>query len=385
MPHTNLSRTENERVGRLLKFLDCSPDAFHVVHTVAETLQKSGFQQLYEDDDWIRGCNLRPGGKYFFKRHDSSLIAFQVGRKFQNGNGFKILAAHTDSPHLKIRPISKRAVNHGVIQLNVECYGGGLWHTWFDRDLSISGRVIVRSPNGDQLFRRLLNINRPVVRIPTLCIHLRTSEERDNFNFNKEEHLQPIICDQVHAALLKNHNFQDPWLSSQEPMLLTLISEYLQCNVQDIADFQLSLYDNQNASRVGMMSEFVCGSRLDNLASCFAIMEAMIDHGSNLEDDESISVMALFDHEEVGSESIVGAGSTLIADTLQRLSVTLMGGETIFRESELFHQSKRRYDLYCDHSQTSIIYLGLSFYRLIWLTRSIQTIQLSMNVLIPQL
>ena len=123
-------------------------------------------------------------------------MAFAVGEKYKSGNGFKIIGAHTDSPNLKIKPNSKRSSSSSMSLLSVECYGGGLWHTWFDRDLSIAGSVIVRDSN-EGYVQRLVKIDKSILRVPNLCIHLRPADERDVFKINKEEHLSPILCSEV--------------------------------------------------------------------------------------------------------------------------------------------------------------------------------------------
>ena len=255
-----------------------------------------------------------------------------LGHLYKPGNGFKVLGAHTDSPNLKLKPYSKKS-SSGMIQLNVECYGGGLWHTWFDRDLSIAGRVILRR-SGGVLEHRLLKIDRSILRIPNLCIHLLTPAERESFAVNKQDHLMPVLCNEVKAALLKedpaegNHpvpnDMPDSWQAGQQPELLELLADELSCSVADIADFELSLYDTQGAALSGSRSEFLCSSRLDNLASCFTAVEALEAHATDsLADDEDVSVIALFDHEEVGSSSFSGAGSTLIGDAVERISFAL--------------------------------------------------------------
>ena len=228
----------------------------------------------------------------------------------------------------------------GIIQLNVECYGGGLWHTWFDRDLSLAGRVILRT-NEQMIESKLLKIDRSILRIPNLCIHLLSASERDSFSVNKQDHLMPILCNEVRSMLnpssllteevsikkqKKDDSNDNKWRSGQQPELLQLIADELKCDVTDIVDFELSLYDTQGAGLSGSRSEFLCSSRLDNLASCFTAVEALETHASNhLGDDEDVSVVALFDHEEVGSSSYSGAGSTLISDAIERISYALAG------------------------------------------------------------
>lgn len=129
----------------------------------------------------------------------SSLVAFAVGPQYRPGNGFKIIGAHTDSPNLRIKPNCVKNSTDGYSQINVSCYGGGLWHTWFDRDLSVSGRVMVRNEKG--ISTHLIRIPYPILRIPNLSVHLTPTEERDAFKFNKENHLAPIFCAQVQDGL----------------------------------------------------------------------------------------------------------------------------------------------------------------------------------------
>ena len=261
---------------------------------------------------------------------------------------------HTDSPNLKIKPRSKRHGGSGTVQLAVECYGGGLWHTWFDRDLGLSGRVMIRHEESGKIEQRLLKIDRAIVRIPNLAIHLQTAKEREAFAINKEDHLQPILAMEVKKALSgggsdesassnngsggdENNTKKDAtagvekdgWVEHQEPMLLDIIASELNVDKAGIADFELNLYDIQQASLGGARSEFLHSARLDNLASCFLALRGLVEHvdGPGLENDEDISLIALFDHEEVGSSSITGAGSPIMGEAVQRISSALNAGE----------------------------------------------------------
>ena len=159
-----------------LKFVDASPSPFHAVESVTKRFLTAGFKEINESDSWD---SLQPHGKYFYTRNKSAIMAFTIGGKYSQGNGFAILGAHTDSPCLKIKPISKRE-KLGYLQVGVETYGGGLWHTWFDRDLSIAGRVLVKS--GEKFEHKLVMIQKPILRIPNLAIHLDRSIN-DGFNF----------------------------------------------------------------------------------------------------------------------------------------------------------------------------------------------------------
>lgn len=316
---------------KAMEYFDNSPDPFHVVKTSADLLQASGFKELDSMKPYQQ--QLKQGGKYFFTKNKSTIVAFSVGNKYEAGNGFKIIGGHTDSPNLKVKPRSKRGGN-GCIQLAVECYGGGLWHTWFDRDLGLSGRCFVRAEDGS-IEQKLVKIDKAVLRIPNLAIHLNTAKEREAFDFNKEDQLVPILSLAVKSSLENGDakgtsndsaetvtKKEDGWSEYQEPILLKMLSSELNVNVEDILDFELNLYDVQKASLGGAYSEFVHSARLDNLASCFMAIQGLIDYTSEegaLESDEDISLVALFDHEEIGSESAVGAGSPIMGEAVQRI------------------------------------------------------------------
>jgi len=217
----------------------------------------------------------------------------------------------------------------------LECYGGGLWHTWFDRDLSVAGRVIVRDDAGG-FHQKLVRVGRSILRVPNLCIHFRPADERDVFKINKEEHLSPILCAEAEKALGKaadkdeDSENEDQWTKGQQSELLSVIAEELKCDPIDICDFELSLFDTQNAAFSGSKDEFLCGSRIDNLASCFVAIEALDGYTSNeknVNNDEDVSVVALFDHEEVGSSSNSGAGSPIMRDAVVRITEAMGGTE----------------------------------------------------------
>lgn len=328
----------------LIDFINASPEPFHVVKTCVDKLEKLGFSRLYEDDVWLK--SLRKGGKYYFTRNGSSIIAFTVGAKYTAGNGFKIIGAHTDSPNLKLKPRTKRSINNGLLQLAVETYGGGLWHTWFDRDLSLAGRVVIREGDG-KFSTKLVKIDRPILRVPNLAIHLTTADERAAFKVNKEDHLVPILCQEVSKALDDSSSGSsegqepDQWSSEQQPELMKLLAAELSCDVDSIADFELSLFDTQKGDFNGLNKEFIASSRLDNLASCFVALESLERHVTtgSLDTDGEVSMIALFDHEEVGSTSSPGAGSTLMRDALCRINDCLNAGDSAASSAELFKTS----------------------------------------------
>ena len=209
-------------------------------------------------------------------------------------------------------------------------------HTWFDRDLGLSGRVLTRTENGT-IQQRLVKIDRPVLHIPNLAIHLQSADERKAFAVNKEDHLVPILSLEVKKALLAKTEGggdeeedgsgspkEDGWVEHQESLLLQLLAQELSVSTSDIVDFELNLFDIQKASLGGVYSEFIHSARLDNLASCFMAVQSLVDYvtdddGAALENDEDVSMIALFDHEEVGSSSATGAGSPIMGEAVKHV------------------------------------------------------------------
>ena len=302
-----------------MEYLDASPDPFHAVLTSADLLKHAGFSELTD----FR--TVEKGGKYFYTRNKSTLVAFSVGPNFGSGSGFTVIGGHTDSPNLRIKPRSKRVAGE-CIQLGVECYGGGLWHTWFDRDLGLSGRVLVRNSETNAIEQKLVKIDRALCRISNLAIHLQTSKEREAFKVNKEDHLSPILAMEVKKALEKGssgdaatENSNDGWTEHQEPALLQVLANELNVPESSIVDFELCLFDIQKANLGGAFSEFLHSARLDNLASCFMAVRALMETNS----DSDVSMIVLYDHEEVGSGSATGAASPILTEAVKCISESL--------------------------------------------------------------
>ena len=174
---------------RMVEFINESWTAYHAVASAKKRLLAAGFSEISERDVWT----LAPGGRYFFTRNMSTLVAFAVGKEYQSGNGITIIGAHTDSPCPKLKP-NAHVESRGFIQVGLQPYGGGLWHTWFDRDLGIAGRVIVRRDGGTRLSHELVRIDKPILRIPTLAIHLEDASERKAFAVNKQRHLPAVLA-----------------------------------------------------------------------------------------------------------------------------------------------------------------------------------------------
>mmetsp|Transcript_11349 Transcript_11349/g.12869 ORF Transcript_11349/g.12869 Transcript_11349/m.12869 type:complete len:480 (+) Transcript_11349:213-1652(+) len=316
------------------KFVDASPTPFHVCSNAAAKLEAAGFKRLSESVSWKATKALNPGGKYYYTRNSSCLIAFCVGGKFEAGNAFKVVGAHTDSPVLMVKPNSNRT-SHGYIQVGAECYGGGLWHTWLDRDLGIAGRVLVKK--GETKFEQhLVHVDKPILRVPSLCIHLQTAEERAALKLNKEDHLTPIlglITKELNAKT--ETGVEDKGLDPRHaPALLKVLGEKIGCKPEEIIDVELSLCDTQKGAIGGVADELIFTPRVDNQVHCYTSLEALISYSNSgkLDSDPDVSVIALFDHEEVGSDSNEGAGSPIMRDAVVRISSCF----AMLEDNELF-------------------------------------------------
>lgn len=298
-------------------FMNEAVTNFHAVEASKIRLLNAGFVQISEFDDWQN--LLQAGGKYFFARNDTTIVGFKVGSKCTDAiKGYTVLAAHTDSPCLKIKPVA--CVNKSnALLFNTQPYGGGLWHTWFDRDLGIAGRIIYRTAD-DQLATKLFRIDQPIARISNLAIHLTSGTERESFSPNLHEHGKAIISispDFVHA---KPQSERESQIAERIHIgLLRLIAKESNLSVEDIEDIEMQLIDTQSSTIGGACQEFIYSGRLDNLCSAYQSLRALIDMEENQENSEFVQIAMLFDHEEIGSASAQGAASSLFMDTLQRI------------------------------------------------------------------
>lgn len=294
-------------------------------------LEKAGFKLIKERDSWA--SSLSPGGKYYLTRNASSIVAFSIGKKWRPGNPIAMVGAHTDSPCLRIKPVSKRQ-SDGFLQVACETYGGGLWHTWFDRDLSIAGRVMVRTKEGN-IEQRLVKVERPILRIPTLAIHL---DRQEDFTFNKESQLFPIAglvaAELNRQGKTEESKEEDAQEKPFEPLaspaerhhsyLVDIVAEEAGVEPNSIIDFELVLYDTQKSVIGGLNNELIFSARLDNLMMTYCSVDALIRslHSSSaLDNDSTIRLIACFDHEEIGSRTAQGADSNLLPAVIRRLSV----------------------------------------------------------------
>ncbi|KAK3439786.1 hypothetical protein EUGRSUZ_B00132 [Eucalyptus grandis] len=312
-------------VPDFVAFLNASPTAFHAVDESKRLLREAGYKQVSEREDW----NLEAGKKYFFTRNHSTIVAFAVGKKYVAGNGFHIVGAHTDSPCLKLKPVTMVSKG-GCLQVGVQTYGGGLWHTWFDRDLTIAGRVMIREENdGSASYsHRLVRLEEPIMRIPTLAIHLDRGVN-DGFKVNTQTHLIPVLATSIMAEMNKPAAENGPedvgivGKPKHQPLLLQMLANQIGCAPGEICDFELQACDTQPSVVAGALKEFVFSGRLDNLCMSFCSLKALIDatsSESSLDDETGVRMVALFDHEEVGSNSAQGAGSPAMFDALSRIT-----------------------------------------------------------------
>lgn len=281
----------------LMDFIQQSPSPFHAVRNLAAALLKAGFVRLHESDVW----SLQTPGRYFVCRNDSSIIAFKLGTASLAQTGFKMVGAHTDSPCLKVKP--QPIINaKGYLQLGVEVYGGVLLNPWFDRDLSLAGRVSYRARDAS-LRSELLNFEKALAIIPSLAIHLDRSANQER-SINAQKDIPPVLA----------------LVNGKTPTFEHLLIEQLQrqgvSDVDKILAHELYFYDCQAPRQIGLHDDFIAAARLDNLLSCYTGLQALVDAPG-----ECSSLLICTDHEEVGSTSACGAQGSFLQDVLTRLHV----------------------------------------------------------------
>ncbi len=286
------------RAKDLLTFIDSSPTAYHAVEQSITRLEAAGFQALEERATWA----LKENQGYYVTRNGSTLVAFILGQDDPARAGFTMVGAHTDSPNLRLKP-QPSYEKRGYMQLGVEVYGGVLLSTWLDRDLSIAGRVAIK--NKDRLELRLVKIDRPMVRISNLAIHLNRTVNQEGLKLNAQDHMAPIW----------SLGSRPPSESATDALRHTL-AEALEVQAEDILNHDLALYDLQKGSLSGLHEEFIHVARLDNLASCHSGLTALIE--TRATPLPTTRLLAFYDHEEVGSRSAQGAAGPFLKDVLHR-------------------------------------------------------------------
>ena len=289
----------NSNIQDLLDFIDASPSPWHVVTTSSERLTKAGFKALNESEAW----QLETGGRYFVTRGGSSIIAFTIGQNSLPISGFNMVGAHTDSPGLRLKPHAAFS-SDGLIRIGVEVYGGPILATFADRDLSMAGRVNVRIANGFET--RLIKFDKPLLRLPNLAIHMNREVNDKGLKFNKQTELPLLFGESANGV-------------EADAQVLGHIAKSVKVEVKDIINFELNVFDTQKGIIWGANQEFIADSQLDNLASCHAALSALLANKK----PNNTAICALFDHEEVGSESATGASGSFLADIVERISLHL--------------------------------------------------------------
>jgi len=292
----------------LLAFLGDSPTPFHAVQSAVDRLSAAGFTPIRETDSW---SELKPG-RYSFAHGGSSVFAFVIPDA-KRIDGFRIVGAHTDSPNLRLKP-NPEYKKEGYAQLGVEVYGGVLLNSWLDRDLSLAGRVFVR--DGDRVESRLVRFTKPMLRVAQLAIHL-DRDVNDGLKLNRQDHLAPIFG----------------LASDGAKELSAMLAEELAVDAKQIAGSDLMLYDVVPPTRGGRDGELIFSARLDNLAMCHAGVRALIDVSSKAMGSALVPVVALFDHEEVGSETAYGAHSGFLPRALERIVLSREGSREDFHRA----------------------------------------------------
>jgi aspartyl aminopeptidase len=283
--------------GDLIDFIDASPSPFHVVLNIKDALLKQGFQELISGNSW----DIRPGEKYFVSKNETAIIAFIAGLGKPEEAGFRIIAAHSDSPALKIKPNPAIRVNKNYSGLNTEVYGGPVLSTWFDRPLSIAGRVSLAGNTSLKPENQYVTFKQPMCLIPNLAIHFNR-EVNDGLKIERQKMLIPIL-----ALTGKELN--------ENELLFGLIASELNIDAKKILDYDLNLFDVNPGCIMGPYKEFISSGKLDNLAMVHAGIEALTDSQAI----EATQLFVCFDNEEVGSLSKQGAGSPFLRNVFHRI------------------------------------------------------------------
>lgn len=295
---------EKQLALELLDFLHSSPTAFHAVEKVKQILSNEGFEELKEENKW----HLKSGGKYYITKNSSAIMAFIMGKEKASETGFRLIGSHTDSPTFRIKPNPQIKSEGSYIKLNTEVYGGPILSTWYDRPLSLAGRVVLKGDNPLKPVEKLIDINKPLLIIPNLAIHMNR-EVNEGYKINRQKDTLPLLS-------LVNDKME------QEDYLINLLERELNVSRNDILDFDLFLYEYEKGCLMGLNEEFISASRLDDLSMVHASVKAII----NSKETNATKVAICFDNEEVGSMTKQGANSPLLSNLLERI-VASQGGD----------------------------------------------------------
>lgn len=302
----------NIMIENLLKWLDKSTCNFLAASTVINELKRAGFEELKQNEQW----QIKAGGKYFMVKNSSAVFAFTVPENLDSfKKGIKVIAAHSDSPCLRLKPNCEIYGEGGTVSLNVEKYGGGILYTWFDRPLSMSGRIMVKGRDPLNPEEIIFDYEKPIAIIPHLAIHFNRGVNEGN-PISVQKDMKPVIgcySEEEIADAKRNGGF-----------ILKSVAELTGARSEDIIGYEISLYPVAKACINGIKDDFISSPRIDDLSMVYAGLQALLDMSSNPSDH--IRLLAIFDNEETGSGTKQGAASPVLRDLLERLCVC-MGGE----------------------------------------------------------
>lgn len=305
-------------IERLLNWLDNSTCNFLAAKTISGEFDKAGFKRLNQEDKW----DIVPGGKYYVVKNHTAVFAFIAGRKPASETGFRIIAAHSDSPCFKIKPNCEIYGDGGVVTLNVEKYGGGILYTWFDRPLSISGRVMTAGTDPLHPQTRIVDLKKPVATIPHLAIHFNRAVNEGNA-LSVQKDMKPVVGYFTPAQIEE--------MKGKGGVIKSLLADELGVKPEEILEYELALYPLESAGLVGVSQEYFQSGRIDDLSMAFAALQALLDISGS--ESESTKVMAIFDNEETGSGTKQGAASPVLSGILERVADSYPGAgrESYFR------------------------------------------------------
>ena len=300
-------------IKRLLSFLDASPVNFWAVKNIAAELEQNGFRRLNPQEPLGK---VEAGDKFYVTKNDSSIYAFHIGKQSLADAGFHMICAHCDSPTFRIKPNAEMDCEGGIVKLNTEVYGGPIMSTWFDRPLTLAGRVIVKGEDAMHPQTLLLHIKRPLLQISNLAIHFNR-QVNDGVKLSRQKDVLPILGI-INDELEKGN------------LLMNVITDELHIQKEEILDFDLYLADATPACTFGAHDEFISSGRLDDLSMCWAGVEAMT---GTVSESDTTRVLAIFDNEETGSQTKQGAGSPFLSYMLKRIALAQSGTEEAFYQA----------------------------------------------------
>ncbi|KAJ5562499.1 hypothetical protein N7461_001260 [Penicillium sp. DV-2018c] len=302
------------------EFMTSNPTIFHAVKAFSKQLEDHGYKYLSERAVWT--SEVKRGGKFYTSRNGSSLIAFNIGSKYESGNGVAIVAGHIDALTAKLKPVSKLPNKAGFEQLGVAPYAGGLGPTWWDRDLGIGGRVLVRDPKTGKVETKLVKLDWPIARVPTLAPHFGSPA---NGPFNPETQMVPVIgidnSDLFGSSKVDSNNIEyGKFASTQPEKLVKIISKELGItDYSTIVNWELELFDTQPAQLGGLEKDMIFAGRIDDKLCCYAAQEALIASPDSTSPGV-VKMVGMFDDEEIGSLLRQGARSNFMGSVIDRIT-----------------------------------------------------------------